>query len=37
MSDKEVCELLLAHAFDVPDLYLGRVYDDSHDEGYESA
>ena len=28
---------LPAHGFGVPDLYPKRVYDDSHDEGYDSA
>ena len=28
---------LPAHGFGVPDLYPERVYDDSHDEGYDSA
>jgi len=34
---KEVSEALPAHGFGVPDLYPERVYDDSHDEGYDSA
>jgi len=37
MSAKEVSEALRAHGFGVPDLYPERVYDDSHDEGYDSA
>ena len=37
MSANEVSEALPAHGFGVPDLYLERVYDDSHDEGYDSA
>jgi len=37
MSAKEVSEALPAHGFCVPDLYPERVYDDSHDEGYDSA
>jgi len=37
MSVKEVCEALLTHGFGVVDLYPERVYDDSHDEGYDSA
>ena len=37
MSAKEVSESLPAHGFSVPDLYPERVYDDSHDEGYDSA
>jgi hypothetical protein len=37
MSAKEVCESLPAHDFGVPDFYPERVYDDSHDEGYDSA
>ena len=28
---------LPAHGFGVPDLYPKRIYDDSHDEGYDSA
>jgi len=36
MSAKEVSEALPAHGFGVPDLYPERVYDDSHDEGYDS-
>jgi len=35
MSAKEVSEALPAHGFGVPDLYPARVYDDSHDKGYE--
>ena len=35
MSVKEVSEASLAHGFGVPDLYAERVYDDSHDEGYD--
>ena len=35
MSGKEVSEASLVHGFGVPDLYPERVYDDSHDEGYE--
>ena len=37
MSAKEVSDALPAHGFSVPDLYPKRVYDDSHDEGYDSA
>jgi len=37
MPAKEVSEALPAHGFCVPDLYPERVYDDSHDEGYDSA
>jgi len=37
MSAKEVSEALLAHGFGVSDLYPERVYNDSHDEGYDSA
>ena len=37
MSAKEVSEALPAHGFSVPDLYPERVYDDSHDKGYDSA
>jgi len=37
MSAKEVSEVLPAHGFGVPDLYPERFYDDSHDEGYDSA
>ena len=37
MSAKEVSKALPAHNFGVPDLYLERVYDDSHDEGHNSA
>jgi len=37
MSTKEVSEALPAHGFGVPDLYPERVYDDCHDEGYDSA
>ena len=37
MSAKEVSEALPAHGFGVPDLYPERVYDDSLDEGYDSA
>jgi len=37
MSAKEVSEALPAHGFGVPDLYPERVYDDCHDEGYDSA
>jgi len=37
MSAKEVSEALPRHGFGVPDLYPDRVYDDSHDEGYDSA
>jgi len=36
MSAKEV-EALLSHSFGVPDLYPETVYDDFHDEGYDSA
>jgi len=36
MSAKEVSEALPAHGFVVPDLYPEWVYDDSHDEGYDS-
>jgi len=34
---EEACEAPLPHAFGVPDLYADRVFDDSHDEGYERA
>jgi len=37
ISAKGVSEALPAHGFGVPDLYPERVYDDSHDEGYDSA
>ena len=37
MSAKEMSEALPAHGFGEPDLYPERVYDDSHDEGYDSA
>jgi len=37
MSAKEVNEALPPHGFGVPDLYPNRVYDDYHDEGYDSA
>ena len=37
MSAKEVSEALPPHGFGVPDLYPEMVYDDSHDEGYDSA
>jgi len=37
MSAKEVSAVLLPHGFGVPDLYPRRVYDDSHDEGYDRA
>ena len=37
MSAKEMSEALPAHGFGVPDLYFKRVYDHSHDEGYDSA
>jgi len=37
MPAKEVCETLPAFGFGVSDLYPTRVYDDSHDEGYDSA
>jgi len=37
MSSKEVSEALLTHKFGVPDLYTERFYDDSHNEGYDSA
>ena len=37
MLAKEVSEALPAHGFGGPDLYPERVYDDSHDEGYDSA
>jgi len=36
-SAKEVSEALPAHGFGLADLYPERVYDDSHDEGYDSA
>jgi len=36
MSAKEVSEALPPHGFCVPDLYPDRVYDDSHNEGYDS-
>jgi len=35
MSAKEVSEALPARGFGVPDLYPERVYDDSHNEGYD--
>jgi len=37
ISTKKVSEALPAHGFGVPDLYPERVYDDSHDEVYDSA
>jgi len=37
MSAKELTEVLPSHGFGVQDLYPERVYDDSHDEGYDSA
>jgi len=37
MSAKEVNEALPPHGFGAPDSYPKRVYDDSHDEGYDSA
>jgi len=37
MSAKGVIEALPPHGFGVPDLYPKRIYDDSHDEGYDSA
>jgi len=37
MSATEVSEALPAHGFGVSDLYPERVYDDSHDEGYDNA
>ena len=37
VSAKEMSEVLPAHGFGEPDLYPERVYDDSHDEGYDSA
>ena len=37
MSAKEVSEALPPYGFGVPDLYPERVYDDSHDKGYDSA
>jgi len=37
MSAQEVSEALPPHGFGVPDLYPDRVFDDSHDEGYDSA
>jgi len=37
MSAKEVSEALPPQGFSVPDLYTDRVYDNSHDEGYDSA
>ena len=36
MSAQDVSEALPPHGFGVPDLYPDRVYDDSHDEGYDS-
>jgi len=36
MSAQDVSEALPPHGFGVPDLYPNRVYDDSHDEGYDS-
>ena len=37
MSAKDVSEALPAHGFGVPDLYPERMYDDSHDKGYEKS
>ena len=37
MSAKEVSDALPSREFSVPDSYPERVYDDSHDEGYDSA
>ena len=37
MSAKEMFKALPSHGFGVPDLYPERVYDDSHEEGYDSA
>jgi len=37
ISGEEVSEALPVHGFSVPDLYFERVYDDSHDKGYDSA
>ena len=37
MSAKEVSEALPPYGFGVPDLYPEKVYDDSHDKGYDSA
>jgi len=37
MSAEEVSEALPAHCFGLPDLHPERVYDDSHDKGYDSA
>ena len=37
LSAKEVSEALPAHGFGVPDLYPERVYNDCHNEGYDSA
>ena len=36
MSAQDVSEALPPHGFGVTDLYPDRVYDDSHDEGYDS-
>jgi len=36
MSAQDASEALPPHGFGVPDLYPDRVYDDSHDEGYDS-
>jgi len=36
-SAKEVREALPAHGLGMPDMYPERVYDDFHDEGYDSA
>jgi len=36
MSAQDVSKALPPHGFGVPDLYPDRVYDDSHDEGYDS-
>jgi hypothetical protein len=37
MSAKEVSEALPAHGSGVPDFHSERVYNDSHDEGYDSS
>jgi len=37
ISTKGVSKALPVHGFSVPDLYPERVYDDSHDKGYDSA
>jgi len=37
MSAKDVSEALPPHGFGMKNLYPETVYDDSHDEGYDSA